>query len=74
MPSYLTGCWSRYISGQVQWADGRCYDYEATKASCDDMYVLKTKNGEETVEVAEDQNVEDLVILSCKSAETRSVI
>eukprot|EP00090_Calanus_glacialis_P037852 TRINITY_DN6567_c0_g1_i2.p1 TRINITY_DN6567_c0_g1~~TRINITY_DN6567_c0_g1_i2.p1 ORF type:complete len:288 (-),score=50.71 TRINITY_DN6567_c0_g1_i2:69-932(-) len=58
--------------GQVQWADGRCYDYEATKAPCDDMYVLKTKNGEETVEVAEDQNVEDLLILSCKSAETRS--
>ena len=65
---------TKYIVGWMQWADCRCYKVENPDTTCEDPYELIAKSGNDTVTVRDDENIEDLLIVKCISADVRSVI
>ena len=47
------------------WEDGRCYKVRTPPEDCEGMYDIKTKNELQTVNVDEEEKVEDLLFVDC---------
>ena len=47
------------------WEDGRCYKVSTPPEDCEGMYDIKTKNDLQTVNVGEEEKVEDLLFVDC---------
>ena len=64
----------KFVSGRVQWSDGRCYKVEKTKDICEDLFLLVLKTGEEPINpfmLEDDQHLEDFFFVKCKTADVR---